>query len=230
MQDVGNLHLAGLQRAFAAARSEDGLRSGNGSPAGRAMLMSCWPFSSASTIQPPDRPGLARSASRRNSARSSASSAADVARTRRHRDLLAQQRVDGAGQRAGGIEDGLALIVALVFGEPPDDARGQQQERQRHRQRNQHQAVADAPALVLLVQKTPPSPSRKRTAGGAAAGGGPPLPVVSCGSWCRSGPSSADKPASRPSRGPRRGSGIAPQCSRRSATEYRSARRRSLPS
>ena len=66
----------------------------------------------------------------------------------RHRDLLAQHRVDRVHQRAGGKQDGFAPGLTLVVGELPDDARGQQHERQRHREREQHQAVADAPAFV----------------------------------------------------------------------------------
>ena len=67
-------------------------------------------------------------------------------------DLLAQDRVDRIHQRARREQDRLAPGLALVVGELPDDARGQQHERQRHRECQQQQAVTDAPAFVGNVQ------------------------------------------------------------------------------
>ena len=147
VENAGNLHLAGLEGAALRVLPAS-VRRGSGSAAPGARLMSCWPFSSASTTQPPDRPGIARSASSRNAARSSACKRRRGRQHLRHRDLLAQDRVDRVHQRAGREQDGFAPGLALVVGELPDDPGSQQHERQRHREREQHQAMADTPAFV----------------------------------------------------------------------------------
>ena len=146
-ENVGYLHLAGLDGAASAARRRWPDRQRHRRRALQidellAVLVAQHDPAAATG------PGAARSASWRKAARSSALQGRRGRQHLRHRDLLAEDRIDRVHQRAGREQDGFAAGLALVVGELPDDARGQQHERQRHREREQHQAVADTPAFV----------------------------------------------------------------------------------
>ena len=222
---------------------------------GALRSINCFPFSSLRATQPPDRPLMARSASWRNASRSSAANAGDVASIcataicllriastafisvrvenrmasrRVSRSLLAScHTMPAVSSMNGSATASASSIRRWRILQPLLDVQGSL-------------LWADASGAGRAALQ--PAAAAHQTERGRARG--PPHLLnsagrgrsavaprrSSCGSSGRPGPASADRPASRPSRGRRRGSGTAPPPSRRPRRESRSARRRSPPS